>query len=276
MAKKILFAQKYGFCFGVKRAVEALEKNKGKAYTLGPIIHNPLLVKAYKNRGIFPINDLDKIPPGTKVYIRAHGVANKIIKKGVKAGIDFVDLTCPFVKKSQILAHSLENKGYKVVIIGKKNHPEIMAIAGNLKSPMVISGLKEIKKIKNIKRLGIVCQTTSNIEKTAEIVTTIKKINPSAVIFNTVCQATKERQAAAVTLAKKTDLVIVVGGKNSSNTKKLKEICSNYTPTYQIEDEKSLKEKWFTNKKIIGLTAGASTPDWIIRKVFDIIKKLPN
>lgn len=273
MAIKIIFAEKYGFCFGVKRAVKALEENQGKAYTLGPIIHNPPVVEAFKTKGIFPIKDISKLQPGDKVYIRAHGVANKIIKKGIKAGLAFIDLTCPYVKKSQILAQVMENKGYKVGIIGEKKHPEILAIAGNLKSPLMISGLKDLKTLKKFKSLAIICQTTSNINKTGKILLALKKINPKAIICNTVCQATAERQAAAIKLAKKCDIVIVIGGKESSNTRKLKEICQLYTKAYQVEEADELRREWFINRNIIGITAGASTPNWIIKNVHNKIKK---
>jgi 4-hydroxy-3-methylbut-2-enyl diphosphate reductase len=274
MEKKIIFAEKYGFCFGVKRAVKALGENQGKAYTLGPIIHNPSVVKTFKSRGIFPIKNTSKLHSGDKVYIRAHGVADKIIANGKKAGLNIIDLTCPFVKKSQILALSLEKKGYKVAIIGEKNHPEIMAIAGNLKSPLVISDLKNIKRAKKFKKLGIICQTTLNIQKTAKILIALNKFNPKPIIYNNVCQATKERQVAAQKLAKKCDIVIVIGGKESSNTKKLWEICAQYAETYHIEIKQELQKRWLINKKIIGITAGASTPDLIIKETVKKIKKL--
>lgn len=265
--RKVTFAKKYGFCFGVKRAVEALEKNKGKAYTFGPIIHNPSVVNAFIRKGIFPIKDFSKTKKGDKVYIRAHGVANKIINRGIKAGLTIIDLTCPYVKKSQILALSLEKAGQKILIIGQKSHPEIVAIAANLKTSIVISRVKDLRKLKETNHLSVICQTTSNVKETAKILAVLKKKNPSIKIYDTVCQATRERQAAAQALAKKSDLVIVVGGKESSNTKKLKEVCSPYVLTYQVEDEKELRKQWFKNKKKIGFTAGASTPDWLIEKV---------
>ncbi|MFA5070121.1 MAG: 4-hydroxy-3-methylbut-2-enyl diphosphate reductase [Patescibacteria group bacterium] len=272
--KNIILAKKYGFCFGVKRAINALEKNKGRAFTLGPIIHNPAVVSAFKRKGICPISDFAKTKKGDKIFIRAHGVAENIINKGRKRGLKIIDLTCPYVKKSQLLALSLEKSGLKVIIIGQKNHPEIVAIAANLKAPIIISNEKDLSKIKKSDKLGIICQTTSNVKVTAEIINILKKRGSSIKIYDTVCQATRERQAAAKILAIKSDLVIVVGGNESSNTKKLKEVCSQYAKTYQIEDEKGLRKNWFKNKKTIGLTAGASTPNWLIEKVYSKIQRI--
>lgn len=274
MDKKIVFAKKYGFCFGVKRACENLNKVKGRAYTYGPIIHNQQVVDYFKKRGIQPINNLSKVKKGEKLFIRAHGVPQKIVNSAIKKGLTVIDLTCPYVKKSQVLAQYLEKKDFRVIIIGQKNHPEVKAIAGNLKAPIIIENINEAKKLKKQNKIGIVCQTTSNISRTKGIINELKRKSNVVEIYDTICEATKERQAAAIKLAKKSDIVIVIGGKNSSNTKKLKELCEKYIPAYQIETARQLNKKRFVNKKLIGITAGASTPNWIIEQVIEKIQKL--
>jgi len=272
MTKKIIYAEKYGFCFGVKRAINTLKKIKGKAYTLGPIIHNPQVVENLKKQGIYPIKNINEIKSGT-LFIRAHGVADKIIKKAEEKGLKVIDLTCPLVKKAQVLAKNLEKEKYQVVILGAKKHPEIKAISANLKKPLVIENEKEVKLIKN-KRLGIISQTTSDIKNIKNLIEKIKHKAKEVKVYDTICPATKERQEAAIKLAKKSDIVIVIGGKNSSNTKKLKRVCQDITKTHHIQTEEELKKGWFKNKKIIGITAGASTPDWLIEKVVRRINRL--
>lgn len=274
MTKNVVFAKNYGFCFGVKRAFESLIKIKGQAFTYGPIIHNPQVVEYFKKRGIQPIEDLSKIRKGQKLFIRAHGVPRDIIDMATRKGLVVFDLTCPYVKKSQVLAQHLEKKNYKIFIIGQKKHPEVKAILGNVKKAIVIENFNEAKTIKKQKKIGIICQTTSNIAKTKKIINELKKKSTLTKVFDTICQATKERQAAAIQLAKKSDMVIVIGGKNSSNTKKLQELCKKYVPTHQIETALELNKNWFINKKMVGITAGASTPNWIISQIARKIKTL--
>ncbi|MDZ7798408.1 MAG: 4-hydroxy-3-methylbut-2-enyl diphosphate reductase [Patescibacteria group bacterium] len=270
--KKIIMSDDYGFCFGVKRAIRELKKTKGQAYTLGPVIHNPQVVDYFKKKGIRPIDRLSKkIKPG-KLFIRAHGVSDQKKEQAKKMGFEIFDLTCPFVKKAQILAKKLEKQGYQVVILGLKNHPETKAIAENLKNPIILQNHKCSSLNKN--KIGVICQTTSNIKNTKKILNKIKKTAQEVKIYNTICQATKKRQKAAHKMARQSDIVIVIGGRYSSNTKKLKQVCQEYGPTYHIETEKELKKKWFKNKKTIGITAGASTPDWIINKVVKKIKEI--
>lgn len=272
MPKKIIYADQYGFCFGVKRAVEALKKNRGKAQTLGPVIHNPQVVEYFRKKGIYPINSIAQAKKGP-LFIRAHGVAERIIEKARKKGLKVIDLTCPYVKKTQILAKKLEKDGYQVIILGMKNHPEVIAIAANLKQPLVAEKLADLKKLKKGK-VGVICQTTANVKKAGLLLKQIKKKFPTHKIYNTICDATQARQKAAKKLAKKSDLVLVIGGKKSSNTRKLKEVAEKIAPTRQIETASELKKEWLKNKKTIGLTAGASTPDWVIKSVAEEIKKL--
>lgn len=274
MAKKIIFSENYGFCFGVKRAYESLNKVKGRAYTYGPIIHNPQVVEYFNKRGIHPVKSLNKLKKGEKLFIRAHGVPHNTINSARRKGLAVCDLTCPYVKKSQILAQDLEKQNYKVFIIGQKIHPEVKAIMGNLKAASIIENINEAKDIKKQKKIGIICQTTSNIEKAPAIINELKRKSTVVKIYDTICQATKERQAAALRLAKRSDMVIVIGGKNSSNTKKLKELCEKYVSTHQVETARELNKNWFVHKKIIGITAGASTPNWIVSQTVQKIKSL--
>jgi len=271
---KIIMAKNYGICFGVKRAIGVLEKNKGIAYTLGPIIHNRQVVNEFKRKNIKPINYLSSRQKGHKLFIRAHGVPQTEIDTAVRKGYRVVDLTCPYVKRSQILAKELEKNGYKVVIIGQKNHPEIMAVASNLKSPLIVETPEDLKMVKKTEKIGVIYQTTLDTQLTKKLIPALKKKSKNIRICNTICQATKERQRAAVELAKKVDLVIVIGGKNSSNTNKLRAISEKYVLTYHVETASEIIKHWLIGKNLVGITAGASTPNSITKKVVDKIKYL--
>ncbi len=272
MSKKIIFAKKYGFCFGVRRAIDVLDISSGTMYTLGPIIHNPQVVDHYLKKGIKSIDSLDEINSGT-VFIRAHGVPDKIINQAKEKNLEVIDLTCPYVKKTQILAKELEKDGYQVVILGQKNHPEVIAIASNLKRPVVVESVHNLREIKNDK-IGVICQTTSNIKKADKLISKLKNDFKEVKVYNTICNATHLRQEAVKELAQQSDVVIVIGGKKSSNTKKLKEVAEKIIKTYHIETEDELQKEWFIDKNTIGITAGASTPNWIIKKVAEKIDHL--
>jgi 4-hydroxy-3-methylbut-2-enyl diphosphate reductase len=273
---RVRIADKAGFCFGVKRAIKMAERatsKKDKVYTFGPIIHNPQEVKRLKGLGIKVLKN-PSVRNATLI-LRTHGISLEQYEKllAVKS-LNIVDAVCPFVKKAQNIVKELSQQGKAIVIIGEKSHPEIIALLsyGNEKT-VVISDKKDIKKIKFNEELNIVSQTTQSLENFNNIVKILSDKYKTK-IYNTICKATFDRQAAAYKYAKDSDLMIVIGGKNSANTARLAKLCANITSTRHIEDVKDLKKSWFKNKKNICLTAGASTPDWIIKDIYSNIKKI--
>lgn len=267
-------AKHAGFCFGVKKALEKAESalDHPEVYTLGPLIHNAQVVNRLASQGIKKIEDLDEIQQG-KVIIRSHGVAPEVLTKATEKGLKILDATCPFVQKAQQLAKEYTDKGYQVVIVGDASHPEVVGILGWTENKaIVIDNIIEAEKLKQFPKLCVVAQTTQSLEKFKKISDVLKKKTLEFKVCNTICHATKERQDAAKHLAEQTDLMIVVGGRNSSNTRKLFDICTaTGTKTYYVESAHELKDHWFVNVNRVGLTAGASTPDWILEEV---IKKM--
>ncbi|MCJ7579826.1 MAG: 4-hydroxy-3-methylbut-2-enyl diphosphate reductase [Candidatus Aminicenantes bacterium] len=270
---KVILAKNSGFCFGVKRAIDLALKTKEKVFTLGPLIHNPQVIMQLEQEGIVAIDSIDDIERGGKIIIRAHGIPRSVISRAKKKKISVIDATCPFVQNVQQIAESLSNEGYQVVIIGEANHPEIIGIADRVKNPIIIEDISEVSEIGRFEKIGVVAQTTQSEENYKKIIHELKKHSKKIKIFNTICSATKKNQDAAKELAKKSNLMIVVGGYNSGNTRRLAKLCSEIVETKHIEIADELKSEWFEKKEIIGVTGGASTPDWIIREVIESIEK---
>ncbi len=270
MSKKVVRSKVMGFCFGVKRAIEIAEKTGRPLNTLGPLIHNPQEIERLSKTGKIPIETIDQATENT-LLIRAHGVPDFIIERAKAKGLEVIDATCPFVKKAHTLSKHLEDNGYKVIIIGKKDHPEIKGIVGNLKNAIIIESLKEARKLGHYIKLGVIAQTTSNQKKIDEIIAELKLHSKETKIMETICQATQEHQAAARKLAPTVEAMVVVGGKSSANTTRLHEICSEYVPAYHVETADELDPSWFSQIEKIGITAGASTPDWVIDAVINKI-----
>ncbi|MCK5282255.1 MAG: 4-(cytidine 5'-diphospho)-2-C-methyl-D-erythritol kinase [Nanoarchaeota archaeon] len=266
--KRIELAKEMGFCFGVKRAIEEINKidNNGNLYVLGKLIHNPQVISQIEERGIKMIDDFNDIDEGT-IVISAHGVADKVIEEIKAKGLKVIDLTCPLVKKVHDITKEEEKKGRKIIVFGDKDHTEVKGIIGNLSNYRVISDMGDLSKEDLNCKLTIVSQTTRETDKFQEISRKINDINKDTEIRDTICIATKERQSSSIELAKKSDIMIVIGGKISSNTKRLEEVCGKYCETRHIETEKELNNGWFVDKEKIGITAGASTPDWIIKAI---------
>jgi len=281
---KIVVAKNSGFCFGVKRAmkiIDDLEKfSKEKPlYTLGPIIHNPQVVDSLEEKGIFPLEDVSKVKKGSLI-LRTHGVEKKLLDKIKRKNIKYIDATCPFVANAHNYVKKLFKEGYLVVIFGEKDHPEILAINSQIDNKGIVVEKKEdVKKIFNLKdrKIGVISQTTQSLEKFKEIVCELMDNFKEIYVVNTICNATSLRQNSAVEVAKKVDLMLVIGGKNSGNTKRLFQICYALNKnTFHIETYKeieSFKEKVLKSKRV-GLVAGASTPDWIIDEVVNFLKKI--
>lgn len=273
---EIIIAKNSGFCFGVKNAVEKTEKTlKSNIVTIatGDLIHNPQEVNRLKNIGFKIINTPEKTDKDTNIIIRSHGETLSNIEKYKDLGYNVIDCTCPVLLSIYKRIQKAEEEGYKIVIIGKREHPEIKAMAGHLKKePIIINSVDEAKKVVGLDKLYIISQTTNIYEKFFELSDIIKDSNTNVVIKNTICNATKNRQQATIELAKVVDAMVVIGGRTSSNTNKLFELSKKHCKnTFMIEtiDDLSLQEVCKYNK--IGITAGASTPAWIIEEVVQVM-----
>ena len=270
-----------GFCFGVKQAVSlsenALSKKNGRIYSIGPIIHNSQVVERLKSNGLTPIENADNIKEGT-IIVSSHGAGAKL-KDTIKesAGLKIIDATCPFVKKIQERTKALYNKGYKVVIVGKAEHPEVKALKGFTAGEAIVIKNREEAVNAEIKelRVGVVSQSTYSQEAFMEIVSILlEKPFSELRVFNTICKDTLKRQDSAKGLANSVDAMVVVGGKNSANTRRLVEVCkSNGRETYHIEDSTELDNSWFRGKESVGIASGASTPDWVVQEVINTIRR---
>ena len=282
--QNIKLAKFAGFCYGVKRAVETAKKLKQEnpdkcVYILGELIHNTDVIEELENLGIKTIYEVPEKAEGICI-IRSHGEAPEVFEKIKKAGLELVDLTCPDVKKVQQKAIELAQKDYFVVIVGKPNHPEVMAIKANADmysdKVVVATTIEELEpfaeKIKIHKRVGVVVQTTQMVSSLNLVVNYLNMIAKEVLIHNTICQSTAMRQKEAKELAKESDLMLVVGSKKSANTTHLAEILKDCTKTVHIENDSELDENLFNNITNIGITAGASTPQVIIDKVISKIK----
>ena len=281
--KKVTVAEGAGFCFGVSRAVKLAEEGAEsgiKIATLGPIIHNKAVVEDLKNKGVRIIESPSDILPGETVVIRSHGISKKMQDALLDTGAKIIDATCPFVKKIHSIVEDAYEKEHQIIIIGDEKHPEVVGINGWCNnSATVIDSEKDAENliIEPQKSVTVVSQTTFEREIWKKITKIIKNTCQSAMIFDTICSATNERQKNAAELAKESDVFVVIGGKHSSNTKKLYDIASRLCPkTYLVEDAAELPEGAFNQGGLIGITAGASTPDRIIKEVLQTMVEEKN
>lgn len=275
---EVILARHHGFCYGVKRAVKMAQDSirlDSSSFTLGPIIHNPQMVERLAEEGVGMINNLTEITSGT-IIIRSHGVGPDTYEQAKKTGLNIVDATCPHVKKAQVAAHDLSEAGYQVIIVGEKHHPEVKSIfEWSGKRAIIVETADEAEKIKNKNKLGIVAQTTFSGSEFKEIVTILLDKSNDIKIDRTICTATEQRQAAAIKLASEVKLMIVIGGKNSANTTRLAELCeAARCKTYHIETAQEVHGQWFSGIDKVGITAGASTPDWIIEEVYQKVQDM--
>jgi (E)-4-hydroxy-3-methyl-but-2-enyl pyrophosphate reductase len=274
---EIKLARNMGFCFGVKRAIgiarQTRKETNEKVWTLGHIIHNPQVVKRLEKEGIIAAENLSEIDTGY-VIIRSHGVHPRILKKVRERNLKEVDATCPLVKKAQEKAKQLVSEGYETFVIGEKEHPEVISIVGGPNGRIrVIDPVKNLE-IKNSK-VGLVVQTTQSQKILQEVAAFLLPKVLEFKVFNTICDVTSKRQREVRKLAKKSDIMIVVGGEKSANTSRLAAIAKGEgCITYHIEEAGEIKEEWFTDVKRVGVASGASTPDWIINEVIDKLKKI--
>lgn len=269
---EVKVASKAGFCYGVKRAIDmatdTVSNRPGPVFSLGPLIHNPQVVNRLGQLGVREIRDISEVHEGTLI-IRSHGVEPSLMNAARDLGLDIIDATCPFVRRTQVVARNLVTKGYQVVIVGDKDHPEVQGILGWADGKAeIVENPQEADLVKARGKIGLLAQTTQYVENFNAVVETLEKSGSDVRAFKTICSATSERQKAAQELACQVDVMIVVGGADSANTRKLASLCRACgTTTYHIEEAGELEPAWFQGVKAAGLTAGASTPDWIIEEV---------
>ena len=278
---EIRIAKNAGFCFGVKRAMQMasdeLDDKSTKVYSLGPLIHNKQAVSKYEEKGLKVVEEISEIPADERVIIRSHGVGENIYNEAHSKSVKIVDTTWPFVKKIHEIVNDFYKKGYKIIIIGNKNHPEVIGINGWCDDNAVVIKTKdEIDQIDfdENKKYCVVSQTTVDVDDYEKITSKLSSVLKDATIKNTICSATKERQLSAKNLAKEVDCMIVIGGKHSSNTQKLVNICKEVTNTFAIETKDELDKNDLKKYNLIGITAGASTPDWIISDVIEFLESI--
>ncbi|WP_195543360.1 bifunctional 4-hydroxy-3-methylbut-2-enyl diphosphate reductase/30S ribosomal protein S1 [Massiliimalia timonensis] len=283
MKPTITVAKTAGFCFGVNRAVDLvyhLVEEVTSVKTLGPIIHNPQLVDDLSQKGVSILDSPQQARSGDTVVIRSHGVGQQVYEELERPGIHLVDATCPFVAKIHKIVAEHSAAGETIIIAGDKNHPEVLGIQGHCQGECyVVKDEQELLEVlKNIKKPAImVAQTTFHANLWRKCVEIVKNLCTNLVFFDTICNATNERQAEAVLLAQQNDLMIVIGGKESSNTKKLKEVCAEFAETYLLETAEELdKLPPLCQYASIGVTAGASTPAYIIKEVLKTMSEMLN
>lgn len=279
---EIIISRYSGYCFGVKRALrltdevikESRNKNK-KIFSFGPIINNPGVTEELSKNGLIQVKDINEIEDGSIFIVRSHGMPPDIIDKiRLEKKSEIIDTTCPFVKKAQERAEFLSKNGYFVVIIGNKNHPEVLGIKGCISGNnyVVVENEKDLENVPSNKKIGVVVQTTQTREKLLFITGRLFEKAKEILIYNTICDTTSKRQDSTGKLAGKTDIMIIVGGKDSANTRHLKEISEEINnSTYHVESCRELKPEWFRNKKKAGISGGASTP---IKDIIDVKKAI--
>lgn len=258
-------ARQAGACYGVERALkmalEASDSASQPVHTLGPLIHNPLVVADLEERGVRPAADPAEAGSGTLV-IRAHGVTPQVIADAEARGLAVVDATCPYVKRVHRAAARLAAEGYQVLVVGESGHPEVQGILGHAgEGARVVSDEDDLAGLALYDKVGVVVQTTQTAERLAHVVAALVGRVGELRVINTICEATSERQAAAAELAERSDVMIVIGGRESGNTRRLAQICrERCMNTHHIEDAAELDAAWFDEAERIGITAGASTP----------------
>ncbi len=279
--KKIILADSAGFCFGVTRATQmafqAAEENC-PICSLGPIIHSPQVVEKLEKKGVKVVQKVGDIEAGT-VIIRSHGITAGELADIHARNLTAVDATCPFVKKAQDYAAKLCAEGYAVVLVGEKDHPEVQGIISYARRAKVavVANSEEALRLPIQFKIGIVAQTTQSIETLRQVTDVCLNKSKEVRVFNTICDATSVRQDEAREISKQADLMLVVGGFNSANTTRLAQICRELQPrTYHVELAGQIESEWFAGVKNVGITAGASTPRWIIDEVVERVGSLEN
>ena len=272
---EIRLAKSYGFCFGVKRAIKIAESSKN-AVTIGSLIHNNEEINRLKESfNVTTAHSIYDLKGAKKAIIRTHGITKDDLSALKQTNTQIIDATCPYVTKPQEIVQEMSQKGYQIIIFGDEAHPEVKGVKSYaINKPIVVLNIDELHGIEYLQKVAVVSQTTRKMKEFLKIVDFLVANVREVRIFNTICNATFDNQDAAKELSHEVDIMLVVGGKNSSNTKQLYSISvENCKHCFLIENEKELQQKWFENHKVCGITAGASTPNWIIERIIAQIRE---
>jgi 4-hydroxy-3-methylbut-2-enyl diphosphate reductase len=262
-----------GFCSGVTRAIKIALAAAGRStegvYSLGPLIHNPQVVKKLEQVGVRPLTRLGK--GGGTIIVRSHGASPRTLARAQEKGFSLIDATCPFVRKAQQNARKLYEMGYEVLIVGERTHPEVKGIRSHIDGrALVAETVEQAKRLKFGSRVGIIAQTTAAVDTFAGIAGEVSRRAREVLVFNTICIETARRQERARALARKVDVLLVVGGRNSANTSRLEELCRSICKrTHHVETADEIDGRWFKSCASVGIVAGASTPKWLVTNIVD-------
>lgn len=273
---KIQLAESYGFCFGVKRAIKIAEENTNSA-TYGPLIHNPNEIERLKKDfNVALAENLESFKAGDTAVIRTHGIPKQELALLHERKVNVIDATCPYVTKPQQICEEMSAQGYDIVIFGDETHPEIKGVKSYADHhAFVVNSADEVDALRLREKVAVVAQTTRKIEEYQQIVGRLMANHKEVRVFNTICNATFDNQDAVRKLSQEADVMIIIGGKNSSNTKQLHSIAKDFcSDSYYVESEEDLQNGWFNGKNFCGISAGASTPDWIIQNVIERIQQI--
>ena len=269
----IEIAKSCGFCFGVKRAVQIASKHRG-ASTIGELIHNSQEIARLKDEcGVKTLKNINELS-GETAIIRTHGITKSDLATLKERGTKVIDATCPFVTKPQQIVEKMSAEGYEIIFFGDREHPESKSVTSYANKVYIVSNADELEKLKLRNKVALISQTTKKLENFNKIAAALISKCKEVRVFNTICDATFKNQEACQELAKRADIMIVIGGKTSSNTKQLFYIASELCDAHHIENADELEAAWFKDKELCGITAGASTPEWIITQIIDKIKQI--
>jgi small subunit ribosomal protein S1 len=277
---KVIRSPYTGYCFGVKRAMnmieQAISNGSDKIYTLGDIIHNPQAIRRLEDRGIKSVSSVNQVEFGSTIVLRAHGVRPEVVSRARERGIIVMDATCPFVQRSQRYVKKLLSESFDIIILGDRKHPEVQSISGYADDQaVVINSPEEAKQLRELEKAGIVIQTTLERDNSMEIIDILKERVQNLRIYDTICKATVLRRESTMELSGKVDIMLVVGGKNSANTRRLYSMCLNSgIETKFIETDSEIDPSWFDKVKRVGVTTGTSTPDWVIEGVLKKMEEI--
>lgn len=276
---EIILVSEGGFCFGVRRAMkmaEELIQRHGHGVTLGPLIHNKEAVERLESQGLRVSDSVETIEPGEVVMVRTHGTGPRAICDLQERGVTIVDATCPFVARAQREAAQYQAEGYQVLVLGEPDHPEARGIAEHTgEAATIVESEADLASLKLQRKIAVVCQTTQRLDRLQALVQVLLPLVTELRVANTICDATTKRQEASVRVAREVDLMIVIGGKHSANTTRLTQICAEAgTPAHHVETADELQPAWLEGVEKVGVTAGASTPDWVIEEVVGRLEEL--
>lgn len=276
---EIVIVSEGGFCFGVRRAMKMAEETiarHGGGATLGPLIHNRETVARLTSQGLRAVQEVAEVRPGEVVMLRTHGTGPKTIRELQERQVQIVDATCPFVARAQREAARFQREGYQVLVLGESDHPEARGIAEHTgETAIIVEAAADLAGLEMQKKVAVVCQTTQRLDSLQALVHDLLPLVTELCVANTICDATTKRQEASLKVAREVDVMLVIGGKHSANTTRLAQICRETgTPTHHIETAAEFEPQWLAGVTKVGVTAGASTPDWVIEEVVTKLREM--